>query len=192
MVQTARATGAFESRKPAEVHDLCAVRRKRHRDLVARSRDELVRGDEENALNLCLEALKLNRSYEALSLAGTLSAIVGELEDSVRFTREAIELFPRRADAYYDLASTLLDMGLPTEAVPWLERGFRLLGRRDDDLVDFMCGARIEALSQAGLIERAEEALLDARGRTDDPLGLIDTAEEVLESYRGRPVLRVV
>ena len=192
MLQIARTTRAAALRRPAEVHDLCAIREKRHRALVAEARDELIRGDEENALGLCMSALRLDRSYEALSLAGTLSAILGHLEDSVRFTSEAIETEPTRADAYYDLGSTLMDMGRAVEAVSWLKRGVDLLGRRDDDLVDFMCSARIEALAVVGRLDEAAEALEDARRRTDDPLGLIDAAEEALEERRDRPRLRLV
>lgn len=192
MLQTARATSAVVTSEPAKVHDLCAIRQDRHRRLLAEARDELIRGDEESSLSLCLESLRYERSYEALALAGTLCAILGELEDSVRFTGEAIDLEPNRPDAYYDLGSTLLDMGRVAQARSWLKRGVALLADRDDDLVDFMLGAHIEALAEQGAIEEAEAALREARRRTDDALGLIDGAEEAVNENRGRPRLRLV
>jgi tetratricopeptide (TPR) repeat protein len=195
MVRAVRALLTVETEPtpaPAEIHDLRAFRDTRHGELVAEARDELIRGDEETALELCLEALRFERSYEALSLAGTLFAMLGEGEAGVAHTREAIEAAPRRADAYYDLASTLLDLGRAEEALPWLERGTRLLGRRQDDLVDFMYAARVEALAEVGRIADAEAVLAEGWRRTDDPMHLLSAAEEVLEEKRARPLLRVV
>ncbi len=192
MLHTVQATVDVAQRALAEVHDLSVIRDKKHRALVSEARDELIRGDEKQALSFCLDALRIQCSYEALSLAGTLCAILGDLERSVGYTRKAIEISPDRADAYYDLATTLFDMGEPAEALPLLERGVELLGSRDDDLVDFLWSALIETLSELGFLEEAREALKEARTKTDDPLGLIEAAEEILETRCEKPSLRVL
>ncbi len=178
--------------KSAEIHDLNSVRSGRHHELVSLAREELVCGDEEAALEKCMAALRYGRSYESLALAGTLLAILGRQEDSVNFTREAVESAPHRADCYYDLAATLLEMGKPKEALHWAEQGVRLVSRRHDDVVDFMFAVLVETLVELRRFDEAEAALKQGRRQTDDPLELLDSAEALLESRRRRPSLRLV
>ncbi len=177
----------------AEVHDLTSWRDDRHDVLVSTARELMLEGKEPDALVACFDALRVKAdSYEALALAGTLLAILDDPEASVVYTREAIRQAPGRPDAYYDLGSTLLDLGRPGEALGWLETGIRLLGDRTDDLVDFLYSARVECLTFLGRYAEAEAVLGEARARTEDVMGLLDAADEGLRVRRRRPALRLV
>ena len=182
-----------EAHPQAEVRSLVEFRERRHRALIGQARDLMVAGREEEALEAVFEALRVRRdSYDALALAGTLLSMLGDPEASTLYTREAIRVAPERPDAYYDLASTMLDLGRPAEALPWLESGARLLGDRDDDLLDFLFSARIEALAELGRYEEAEALLEEARARSSDSLLLIAGAADFLASRRRQPHLRLV
>lgn len=177
----------------AEVCDLSAFRDDRHRRLLADARDLMLDGHEPDALDVCFEALRLSPdSYEALALAGTLLAMLDDPKAAAVYTREAIRRCPGRPDAYYDLASTLLDLGRPGEALSFLETGIRLLDGRDDELVDFMYSARVEALAVLGRFDEADRALTEGSERTGDAMQLLEAAREILDEHRRRPVLRVV
>ncbi|RMG16249.1 MAG: hypothetical protein D6729_11095 [Deltaproteobacteria bacterium] len=177
----------------AEVRSLHDFRTRRHASLLEEARDLMVSGREEDALKSVFEALRLERdSYEALALAGTLLSMLGDPEAAALYLREAIRISPERADAYYDLASSLLDLGRAAEALPWLESGTRLLGEREDDLVDFMYSARVEALVELGRYDEAEAVLEEARRRSDDGLLLLAGAADLLATRRGQPRLRLL
>lgn len=177
----------------AEVLDLDDYRTARCSRLVHDGRDLMVEGREEDALAMTFEALRFDPDgYDALALAGTLLAILGDHNASVVYTRRAIRNDPARADAYYELGSTLLELGRAGEAFDWLEDGIARLGDRTDDLVDFMFSAKIEALVELGRFPEARAALSMGRERSQDALQLLSNAEEFLESRRRQPLLRVV
>ena len=58
--------------------------------------------------------------------------------------------------------------------------------------MDFVYGARVEALALLGRFEEARAVLADAKARCDDTLQLLRGAEEILEEHEHRPRLRVV
>jgi len=177
----------------AEVHDLDCFRQAKVDLRLEAARDLLACGREDDALSEVFSSLALSpQCYEALSLAGTLLAMLGDARASVLYTREAIRLRPERADAYYDLGATLLELDRPEEALEWLEGGLLHTQEEDEDLREFLYSARIEALVQLRRIPAAQEALREARARTRDALGLLDGAQRSIEGRPKTPSLRVV
>ncbi len=177
----------------AEVHDLRRFRDSKIEGFLQEAQDQMTRGHEDDALEATFRALALEpRSYEALALAGTLLAMLGDAKASAIYTREAIRVRPTRADAYYDLGATLLEIDQAGEALQWIDEGIVRAAGRDDDLSEFLHSARIEALVQLGRMPEAEEALKLARDRTRDVLGLLEGCAAAIEQGHRAPRLRVV
>ncbi|MDF1563164.1 MAG: hypothetical protein P1V51_08980 [Deltaproteobacteria bacterium] len=177
----------------AEVHDLRAYRQDRIEAALEEAQERMTRGHEDEALEATFRALSLDpRSYEALSLAGTLLAMLGDAKASAVYTREAIRVKPGKADAYYDLGATLLEIDQADEALEWLDAGIEKAEGRDDDLTEFLHSARIEALVQLGRMDEAQSALETARTRTRDALGLLEGCEQAIAQGQKKPRLRVV
>ncbi len=182
-----------QPRRLAEVHDLAAYREARIREHLEAAQEQMGVGREDEALEHTFRALTLDpHSYDALTLAGTLLAMLGDARASAVYTREAIRVRPERADAYYDLGATLLECDRPEEALQWIELGIARAEGRDDDLCEFLYSARIEALVQLGRLQEAREALDQARSESEGVLGLLDGCEEAIAEKASGPTLRLV
>jgi len=115
-------------------------------------------GKPADAMTLYEEAIRLERAAgqpqaETLLPGARLLLLLGRLDESGRWTRDAVKLAPKLRDAHFELARLLLKMGEPAQAAAEGELALTLSeGAVRDNAIHYLL---IRAWQQAGKPDRA-------------------------------------
>jgi Tfp pilus assembly protein PilF len=129
-----------------------------------------MQGEVERAAHQYCRSLELAPSAEAHTLLAWARSHQGRFEDAISECRKAIALDPDLGNPYNDLGAYLIELGRPSDAIPWLVRALQApryeaycyphyhLGRANE-----MLGDRVEARRQYGNAVEADPTFVPAR-----------------------------
>src|SRR5262245_32373206 len=81
----------------------------------------------DEAVELYKKSIEAYPTAEAYTFLGWTYSWMGRIDDAIAECHKAIEVDPTFGNPYNDIGSYLIMKGEIDEAIPWLERAFRLL-----------------------------------------------------------------
>jgi tetratricopeptide (TPR) repeat protein len=160
------------------------------RVLLARSKSDASRAEVSNDVlearrafeeELVVDPTNANAAYEL----GEMNRQTGELEPARKFFAQAVVSYPAFEQALIGLARTLIALGRPAEALPYLQTALR--GNRDNDVALYQVAEAYRALGNTAeqektLAEFSRVRALAARRTTAVPETPRDVTPQVLDS----------
>lgn len=144
------------------------------------------RGKADRAIALYRRSLELNRNVYAMANVGAMLSKVGQPDEALRVFREAVQLDPAYANAWYGLGLTLAnrrDVVVLPEAIASLDRALAVLRERSSapDVWDASQGllSQLSSIAAHDCGNRAESMLAVV---TDEVSGIGDLPVRVEES----------
>jgi len=84
-----------------------------------------MQGELDAAIDLYRQSIAVCPTAEAHTFLGWTYRFQGRLDEAIAECRRAIEVDPTFGNPYNDIGAYLIELGRPTEAIPWLEQATR-------------------------------------------------------------------
>jgi Tfp pilus assembly protein PilF len=81
-----------------------------------------MKDDVDGAIDLYRRSIAILPTAEAHTFLGWAMSFKGDIEGAIAECRRAIEIDPDFGNPYNDIGAYLVELGRPTEAIPWLEQ----------------------------------------------------------------------